>query len=27
MDSNGSVYVGEIGRGSRVQKFVPTAAN
>jgi len=27
MDSKGSVYVGEIGRGSRVQKFVPTAAN
>ena len=24
MDSKGSVYVGEIGRGSRVQKFVPT---
>ena len=27
MDSKGGVYVGEIGRGSRVQKFVPTAAN
>jgi hypothetical protein len=25
MDSKGNVYVGEIGRGSRVQKFVPTA--
>jgi DNA-binding beta-propeller fold protein YncE len=25
MDSKGSVYVGEIGRGSRVQKFVATA--
>jgi DNA-binding beta-propeller fold protein YncE len=27
MDSKGSVYVGEIGQGSRAQKFVPTAAN
>ena len=27
MDSKGSVYVGEIGQGSRVQKFVPSAAN
>ena len=25
MDSKGNVYVGEIGRGSRVQKFLPTA--
>jgi hypothetical protein len=25
MDSKGNVYVGEIGRGSRVQKFVPAA--
>jgi hypothetical protein len=27
MDSHGSVYVGEIGRDPRVQKFVPTATN
>jgi sugar lactone lactonase YvrE len=25
MDSKGNVYVGEIGRGSRVQKFAPAA--
>jgi sugar lactone lactonase YvrE len=27
MDSKDSVYVGEIGAGSRVQKFVPTPTN
>jgi len=27
MDSKGNIYVGEIGQGRRVQKFVPTSAN